>query len=62
MLLNIMKKNIHPQYNKVIFLDINNNEKFNTRSCIVLKDKQKYVNLDILQKAINFFLSKIALY
>lgn len=53
-----MKKNTHPQYNEVVFVDINNNETFNTRSCIVLKDKQNYINLDITSKSHKFFSSK----
>ncbi|MGX7577055.1 50S ribosomal protein L31 [Candidatus Vidania fulgoroideorum] len=48
-----MKKNIHPKYKKKIFIDINNNEKFITRSCI--KTKEDNIYLDITSKSHKFF-------
>lgn len=39
-----MKKNIHPKYNEVIFIDISNNFQFLTRSTIQTKETTKYNN------------------
>ena len=39
-----MKKNIHPPYNEVVFLDTASNFKFLTKSTMISNDKIKWTN------------------
>jgi large subunit ribosomal protein L31 len=61
-----MKKNIHPKYQKVIFLDITSGFKFLTRSTIDSKEKIKWedgceyplIKLEISSKSHPFYTGK----
>ena len=61
-----MKKDIHPSYNFVIFMDINSGFKFLTRSCISSKETMKWedgktyplVKVEVSSKSHPFFTGK----
>lgn len=61
-----MKKNIHPKYQKVIFLDISSGFKFLTKSTIDSKEKIKWedgneyplIKLEISSKSHPFYTGK----